>query len=141
MEAYEAPDQYDLLLNQIASDEFEEKKEQGAFLFIFQDDLDPQTGLISGTAHAVPEWGQWSEKSQQVIQRCADKGLLEIEYLKPTEKGFQLRLLAQQRLVNVLLPPADEFRREYFEELPKIPILRLTQKGMEYLRDLVSGPS
>ena len=125
MEANMAPDQYDLLLDRIASDELEEKKEQGAFLFIFQDDLDSQTGLISGSAHAVPEWGQWSEKSQKAVQRCADKGLIEIEYLKPTEKGFQLRLLAQQRLVNVLLPPSDELHKEYFEELPKIPISRL----------------
>lgn len=139
MEAKEAPDSYDLLLERIALDDLEEKKEKGVFLFVFKDDLDPQTGLISGLARAVPEWGRWSEESQKAIQRCADKGLLEIQYLRPTEKGFQLWLLAQQRLVNVLLPPTEQLRKDYFENFPKIHVLSLTQKGMNHLRDILYG--
>lgn len=145
MGAKESPDQYDLFLERIALDDLEEKKEKGVFLFVFQDVLvfqifsDWKTNLVNNSVRAVSNWDQWSAESQKAILRCADSGLLEVQHTKPTEKGFQLWLAARRRVVNTLLPSFDQLREEYFEKIPKIPILSLTQKGIDHLRNIRLG--
>lgn len=141
MKEERTPDQYDLLLQRIAAEEMDEKKEKGTFLFLFQDAFDPRTGLINNSIRLLFEWAQWSRESQKAVERCADKGLLELRPLKPTEKGFQLRLFAYQQLATAPLPPENRLREDYFGRDEVGKALWLTRKGIEYLRDILTSPA